>query len=163
MFHTLAELTNLVELDLSQNFFDAVPVEALTALKGLRFLNLGSNKIRVRKKSSVAKIFNAFFFHQTLRETDLQTLSSLEYLDLSRNLITGVVPGTFLGMANLKGLDFSVNDAKKVRKNATGAAQEVANEREQQEMVEDSLFATLSLSTSTRCRSSTWEKGGERK
>ena len=45
---------------------------------------------------------------------DLLTLSSLEYIDLSRNHIGEVMPGTFLGMNNLKGLDFSVNTVLKV-------------------------------------------------
>ena len=58
------------------------------------------------------------FFHfsssQTIKEVDLQSLSSLEYLDLSRNLIGEIMPGTFLGMASLKGLDFSVNAVRKV-------------------------------------------------
>ena len=38
----------------------------------------------------------------------------MEYLDLSRNLIQEIQPGTFLGMSNLKGLDFSVNVVRKV-------------------------------------------------
>ena len=46
---------------------------------------------------------------------DLQALGSLEYINLSRNLIREIMPGTFLGMANLKGLDFSVNVVRKVR------------------------------------------------
>lgn len=45
----------------------------------------------------------------------MQFLSSLEYLDLSRNLIGEIMPGTFLGMDRLKGLDFSVNVVRKVR------------------------------------------------
>ena len=44
----------------------------------------------------------------------MQALSSLEYLDLSRNLIGEIMPGTFIGMAKLKGLDFSINDVRKV-------------------------------------------------
>ena len=39
----------------------------------------------------------------------------MEYINLSRNLIREIMPGTFLGMANLKGLDFSVNVVRKVR------------------------------------------------
>ena len=45
---------------------------------------------------------------------DLAPLASLEYLDLSRNLIAEIMPGTFMGMAQLKGLDFSVNVVRKV-------------------------------------------------
>jgi Leucine-rich repeat (LRR) protein len=47
-------------------------------------------------------------------DVDLQNLGSLEYLDLSRNLIKEILPGTFLGMQSLKGLDFSVNVVRKV-------------------------------------------------
>ena len=50
-----------------------------------------------------------------MAEVDLGPLASLEYLDLSRNLILEILPGTFLGMANLKGLDFSVNVVRKVK------------------------------------------------
>ena len=50
-----------------------------------------------------------------MADVDLESLGSLEYLDLSRNLIQEIMPGTFLGMANLKGLDFSVNVVRKVR------------------------------------------------
>ena len=49
-----------------------------------------------------------------MAEVDLAPLASLEYLDLSRNLIAEIMPGTFMGMAQLKGLDFSVNVVRKV-------------------------------------------------
>ena len=52
---------------------------------------------------------------QTVSEVDLAPLASLEYLDLSRNLIQEIMPGTFMGMSNLKGLDFSVNVVRKVK------------------------------------------------
>ena len=58
-----------------------------------------------------------FSFHssfQSVAEVDLAPLASLEYLDLSRNLIAEIMPGTFMGMAQLKGLDFSVNVVRKV-------------------------------------------------
>ena len=47
----------------------------------------------------------------------MQVLSSLEYLDLSRNRIGEVNPGTFLGMASLKGMDLSINNIRKVPRN----------------------------------------------
>ena len=49
-----------------------------------------------------------------MAEVDLAPLASLEYLDLSRNLIAEIMPGTFMGMTQLKGLDFSVNVVRKV-------------------------------------------------
>ena len=42
------DVPNLVELDLSHNFLREVPVDALSGLKNLKFLNLGSNRIEVR-------------------------------------------------------------------------------------------------------------------
>ena len=36
-----------MELDLSFNFFDSIPIEAFKSLENLKFLNLGSNKIKV--------------------------------------------------------------------------------------------------------------------
>ncbi len=56
-----------------------------------------------------------YVFFQTIKEVDLQMLSGLEYLDLSRNLIGELMPGAFIGMASLKGLDFSVNAVRKVQ------------------------------------------------
>ena len=120
---SLPELTNLVELDLSFNFFDSIPIEAFKGLENLKFLNLGSNKIKVGKEGAAfgTAEFQAFqsislssLPFQTIKEVDLLTLSSLEYIDLSRNHIGEVMPGTFLGMNNLKGLDFSVNTVLKV-------------------------------------------------
>ena len=61
-----------------------------------------------------ANFFLSFF--QTIKDVDLQALDSLEYINLSRNLIREIMPGTFLGMNNLKGLDFSVNVVRKVRR-----------------------------------------------
>ena len=54
------------------------------------------------------------FLFQSIADVDLESLGSLEYLDLSRNLIQEIMPGTFMGMASLKGLDFSVNEMRKV-------------------------------------------------
>ena len=55
-----------------------------------------------------------FSFFQSILDADLQALGDLEYLDLSRNLIKEIIPGTFTFMPSLKGLDFSVNVVRKV-------------------------------------------------
>ena len=70
-----------------------------------------------RRKENSYFIYLTFlcFLFQTIKDVDLQALGSLEYINLSRNLIREIMPGTFLGMANLKGLDFSVNVVRKVR------------------------------------------------
>ena len=62
------------------------------------------------------KVHQSFILLQTIKDVDLQALESLEYINLSRNLIREIMPGTFLGMPNLKGLDFSVNAVIKVSK-----------------------------------------------
>ena len=41
-------LSSLLELDLSNNFLENIPIAALANLKNLKFLNLGSNKIKVK-------------------------------------------------------------------------------------------------------------------
>ena len=68
---------------------------------------------RCRTQSNIPSFTSLFL--QSVADVDLESLGSLEYLDLSRNLIQEIQPGTFLGMANLKGLDFSVNVVRKVR------------------------------------------------
>ena len=40
-------LSSLVELDLANNFLQSIPIAALSSLDNLKFLNLGSNKIKV--------------------------------------------------------------------------------------------------------------------
>ena len=65
-------------------------------------------------RGGVEKVHQSFILLQTIKDVDLQALESLEYINLSRNLIREIMPGTFLGMPNLKGLDFSVNAVIKV-------------------------------------------------
>ena len=67
-------------------------------------------------RGGVEKVHQSFILLQTIKDVDLQALESLEYINLSRNLIREIMPGTFLGMPNLKGLDFSVNAVIKVSK-----------------------------------------------
>ena len=72
----------------------------------------------LREGGGVEKVHQSFILLQTIKDVDLQALESLEYINLSRNLIREIMPGTFLGMPNLKGLDFSVNAVIKVRSTA---------------------------------------------
>ena len=51
-----------MELDLSFNFFDSIPIEAFEGLGNLKFLNLGSNKIKVRGEEEVVVCRIGFFF-----------------------------------------------------------------------------------------------------
>ena len=107
-----------MELDLSFNFFESVPIHAFRNLRNIKFLNFGSNRIKVslNKCISILEDFHLIISpFQTIKEVDFHTLSSLEYIDLSRNQIGEIMTGTFLGMSNLKGLDFSVNTVKTVR------------------------------------------------
>ena len=43
----ISGLSSLVELDLANNFLESIPIAALSTLENLKFLNLGSNKIKV--------------------------------------------------------------------------------------------------------------------
>ena len=45
-------LSSLLELDMSNNFLETIPIAALESLKNLKFLNLGSNKIKVTHLSA---------------------------------------------------------------------------------------------------------------
>ena len=63
-----------------------------------------------------ATVLSGLFLFQSIKEVELSKLGSLDFLDLSRNLIVELSPGTFAGMTNLKGLDFSVNVVRKVIK-----------------------------------------------
>ena len=51
-------VSSLVELELSNNFLESIPIAALASLDNLKFLNLGSNKIQVNRK----KIAGYFVF-----------------------------------------------------------------------------------------------------
>ena len=51
----------LVELDLSFNFFESLPIDAFKSLKNLKFLNLGSNKIKVNLIICTANFFASRF------------------------------------------------------------------------------------------------------
>ena len=53
-------VSSLVELELSNNFLESIPIAALAALDNLKFLNLGSNKIQVKRKRE--KIAGNFVF-----------------------------------------------------------------------------------------------------
>ena len=45
-------------MDLSFNFFERLPMDGLKNLKNLKFLNLGSNKIKVRDtRSHISQLF----------------------------------------------------------------------------------------------------------
>lgn len=54
-------------------------------------------------------------FPQNLDYTHMQVVKSLESLDLSRNSITSIPPGTFRDQSALKYLDLSLNSLRTVR------------------------------------------------
>ena len=53
-------LSSLVELDLANNFLQSIPIAALSSLDNLKFLNLGSNKIKVIISFSVEVLLTIF-------------------------------------------------------------------------------------------------------
>ena len=50
------DLPNLIELELSHNFLTSVPVGALSQISNLKFLNLGSNRIKVKTINFVCRL-----------------------------------------------------------------------------------------------------------
>lgn len=51
---------------------------------------------------------------QNVNNNDLEALVHLYQLDLSRNNIANIAPGTFLGLKQLRLLDISVNSLRTV-------------------------------------------------
>lgn len=63
------------------------------------------------------EIRSNFCFLKSLDNNDLTSLTNLYHLDLSRNNIANIVPGTFLGLKQLRKLDISVNSLRTVSNN----------------------------------------------
>lgn len=59
-------------------------------------------------------MFIFYYILKTLENNDLASLVNLYHLDLSRNNIANIVPGTFLGLKQLRKLDISVNSLRTV-------------------------------------------------
>ncbi|XP_008316115.1 leucine-rich repeat neuronal protein 1 [Cynoglossus semilaevis] len=87
----LQSLTNLTELDLSQNHFTQVSSMGLSSLGRLVTLYLEENRI------------------QELLDFSLRNLSSLEELYLNHNHITSIAPDAFAGLNNLLRLHLNSN------------------------------------------------------
>ncbi|XP_053206062.1 uncharacterized protein LOC128390376 [Panonychus citri] len=87
-------LTNLVELDLSNNYLDHIPVGALRETRSLRRLYLNLNAIK--------KIDSSAFVH----------LNSLQLLDLSNCAITSIQANSFEGLEKLNYLLLNGNKLK---------------------------------------------------
>ena len=80
------QLSNLIELDLSQNDLTTLPTPALVNTPILRKLSLANNKIRAIKNEPFGK------------------LNQLQSIDLSRNGIEFIDSNSFVGIRNLKHL-----------------------------------------------------------
>jgi Leucine-rich repeat (LRR) protein len=59
------------------------------------------------------------FLSQSLENANLASQPELQHLDLSRNNIANIAPGTFLGLAHLRELDLSVNALRTVSFSST--------------------------------------------
>ncbi|CDW53794.1 leucine Rich Repeat family protein [Trichuris trichiura] len=109
----------LESLDLNDNDFEAIPVEALRGLKQLRHLSLANNKILFVSSNT----FAAFASRDRLRSLDLSgnfiqqlhpmataALVRLEDLNLQRNNFTDVpLPAIQKHFSTLKNLDLALN------------------------------------------------------
>ncbi|XP_068654678.1 DNA damage-repair/toleration protein DRT100 [Aristolochia californica] len=88
---SLASLTSLVHLDLSDNSFHGEIPTSLFALPQMETLALRSNSLSGRIPASISG------------------LKSLKVLDLSRNAFTGFIPNSVRYMTSLRRLDLSFN------------------------------------------------------
>lgn len=95
-----AQLTNLVELDLSHNSIQQVPSKALELTKySLRKLNLAHNLIHVLDTAAFSR------------------LSHLNVLDLSNNQLSQMKPNPFQGLIDLKELKLNENRLSQLASN----------------------------------------------
>lgn len=91
----------LRDLDLSNNYLSDFPgVAMIRHSSTLTHLDLSSNRIRLLDNEYISK------------------LSTLLVLNVSRNEITNLAPGTFIGMRRLRHLDISVNSMRAVEDDA---------------------------------------------
>jgi Leucine-rich repeat (LRR) protein len=63
---------------------------------------------------SLAFLSTLCSFSQSLENANLASHPDLERLDLSRNNIAKIAPGTFLGLSHLHELDLSINALRTV-------------------------------------------------
>lgn len=115
----------LDKLDLSENFISEFPSVALKAFTALKHLNLSTNMLTVskycqlclngtRKQTYFCLQLTVLYIFQHLDNNQLGSLTSLQALDLSRNNIANLAPGTFLGLRQLRYLDIGVNALRTV-------------------------------------------------
>lgn len=94
--HSLADLTNLVHLDVSINIVGVIGREDIQGLHNLTFLNLSSNDI---------SRIDAATFNET---------PSLHYLDLSKNRLQTLDQSSFAALGNLTYLNLAENQIKDI-------------------------------------------------
>ncbi|XP_047498727.1 uncharacterized protein LOC125045481 [Penaeus chinensis] len=108
-------LTNVVELDLSNNLLQNVPTAALTDMGGLRHLILSYNKLTTIPKlafAPTAELVNLDLSHNNLTRLEggaLQNLVSLEVLDLSSNKLVTLDAQDLMPLAMLRVLHLDGN------------------------------------------------------
>ncbi|XP_042860822.1 uncharacterized protein LOC122246356 [Penaeus japonicus] len=108
-------LTNVVELDLSNNLLQSIPTAALTDMGGLRHLILSYNKLTTIPKlafAPTAELVNLDLSHNNLTRLEggaLQNLVSLEVLDLSNNKLVTLNAPDLLPLVMLRVLHLDGN------------------------------------------------------
>lgn len=88
---SFVKLSNLIELDLTNNSLSVVPSKALTECASLRRLSLAGNRIR------------------EIRSGAFLDLASLNVLDLSANVIHHLETDAFRGLRSLQTLKLNAN------------------------------------------------------
>lgn len=77
-----------------------------------------SSDMRSRDLPTNFTVVLYFFLSQSLENANLASQPDLERLDVSRNNIANIAPGTFLGLSHLRELDLSVNALRTVSSQA---------------------------------------------
>lgn len=108
-------LTNLIELDLSNNLLTVVPSLAFENTPFLRYLSLSYNPIQkvesnsFEKLTGIVKIDLSNCELQTISSNAFDSLMSLEWLKLNGNKLTELHPKTLNALISLHGIDLHDN------------------------------------------------------
>lgn len=127
--NSFLHLSNLHILALQRNQLESVQRQTLTGLSLLNTLNLSHNKIQELHKASLRNCTNALtaldLSHNLLTQTpEAVHSSSLQFLDLSSNLLGVLIRESLQGMPKLNCLKLGNNELSRL---GEGAFVEVAN------------------------------------
>lgn len=121
----LNDVPNLIQVDLSHNYFESFPVFSFdlvryTHVSTLVSIDLSSNRIHklppneMYKLKSAKSVNLAYNLLETLEDAVFEQFLELEYLSLAYNRLTFIGEKTFANLISLKYLNLSSNDIKSI-------------------------------------------------